>query len=231
RYFYNRFNLNKWNANIIVSCRSHVLSDKDIKHVLIGSNNKTTPVIYLWPFSKKKINQYIDKFMKMNKKNKWNETLNWTIRQYKTTLKRYPSLCKMMEEPFLIQQILAILPSFSKQYSPATKISKAQVYEAFNKQWIDSRVKKIANQLKEMHPQKIKFAFQQYCQELAFEMFIQGNQTAIENDKEYKKINICTKPDPTIEMEIKCVEKKSKNMNLTQNVWERYFNGDSIAKY
>ncbi|ETO31185.1 hypothetical protein RFI_05935, partial [Reticulomyxa filosa] len=188
-------------------------------------------VIDLRPFSKKRINQYIDKFMKMNKKSKWNENLSWTTQQYAAALKKYPSLYKMMEEPFLLRMILTILPSFSKQYPLATKISKAQVYEAFNKQWIDSRVKKIANQLKEMHPQKIKFAFQQYCQELAFEMFIQGNQTAIENDKEYKKINICTKPDPTIEMEIKCVEKKSKNMNLTQNVWERYFNGDSIAKY
>ncbi|ETO03216.1 hypothetical protein RFI_34194, partial [Reticulomyxa filosa] len=31
RYFYDRFNLNEWNAKIIVTCRSHVLNDEDIK--------------------------------------------------------------------------------------------------------------------------------------------------------------------------------------------------------
>ncbi|ETO36292.1 hypothetical protein RFI_00770, partial [Reticulomyxa filosa] len=32
RYFYDRFNLNEWNAKIIVTCRSHVLNDEDIQH-------------------------------------------------------------------------------------------------------------------------------------------------------------------------------------------------------
>ncbi|ETO07256.1 hypothetical protein RFI_30136, partial [Reticulomyxa filosa] len=32
RYFYDRFNLNEWNAKIIVTCRSHVLNDEDIKN-------------------------------------------------------------------------------------------------------------------------------------------------------------------------------------------------------
>ncbi|ETO11080.1 hypothetical protein RFI_26296, partial [Reticulomyxa filosa] len=68
RYFYDRFNLNEWNAKVIVTCRSHVLNDEDIKHVLIGSKNiTTTSMIYLWPFSKDQMNGYIDKFVKMNK--------------------------------------------------------------------------------------------------------------------------------------------------------------------
>ncbi|ETO10005.1 hypothetical protein RFI_27372 [Reticulomyxa filosa] len=64
RYFYDRFNLNEWNAKIIVTCRSHVLSDEDIQHVLIGSKNTTTSMIYLWPFSKEQMNGYIDKNIK-----------------------------------------------------------------------------------------------------------------------------------------------------------------------
>ncbi|ETO00503.1 hypothetical protein RFI_36937, partial [Reticulomyxa filosa] len=31
KYFYDRFNLNEWNAKIIVSCRSHVLNDENIE--------------------------------------------------------------------------------------------------------------------------------------------------------------------------------------------------------
>ncbi|ETO01405.1 hypothetical protein RFI_36035, partial [Reticulomyxa filosa] len=42
RYFYDQFNLNEWNAKIIVTCRSHVLNDEDIQNVLIGSKNTTS---------------------------------------------------------------------------------------------------------------------------------------------------------------------------------------------
>ncbi|ETO06409.1 hypothetical protein RFI_30989 [Reticulomyxa filosa] len=68
KYFFNRFHLDKWNAKIIVSCRSHVLNDEDIAHVLTGSNCTTTPMLHLWPFSNEQVHAYIDKFVKMNKK-------------------------------------------------------------------------------------------------------------------------------------------------------------------
>ncbi|ETN99767.1 hypothetical protein RFI_37700, partial [Reticulomyxa filosa] len=107
RYFYDRFNLNEWNAKILVSCRSHVLSDGDITQVLIGSKDLiTTSMTYLWPFSKEQMNGYIDKFVKMNKKNKMNDNQDWTIQQYEETLKNYSNLNKMMEEPFLLRMIL-----------------------------------------------------------------------------------------------------------------------------
>ncbi|ETO17126.1 WD-40 repeat protein, partial [Reticulomyxa filosa] len=245
RYFYNRFNLNEWSAKIIVTCRSHVLNDEDIQHVLIGSKNiTTTPMIYLLPFSKGQMNGYIDKFAKMNKKNKMNDNLDWTRRQYEEILKNYPNLNKMMEEPFLLRMILTVLPSLMKQHSIGTKISKAQVYEAFNEQWVDMHVENIANKLSELriqtNPQKIKLAFHQYCQNLGFEMFIRGNQVATENDcKENENYNIWSKLDPVMEIETKHMDEKLElkmndtktSVEKTQNDWKQYFNGDSIAKY
>ncbi|ETO08161.1 hypothetical protein RFI_29227 [Reticulomyxa filosa] len=271
RYFYDRFNLNEWNAKIIVTCRNHALNDGDIKHVLIGPNNMTTTsMIYLWPFSKEQMNGYIEKFVKMNKKNKMNDYSNWATQQYEETLSNYPNLHKMIEEPFLLRMILTVLPSLMKQHPTGTKISKAQVYEAFNEQWIDMHIKNISDKLSElriqMNPKKIKLAFQRYCQDLAFEMFIQQNQVATENDK------ILSKSDSETEMDVKNVDKgveakvneidasgantkhfwkkyfnngnaskrneDDKNQNVKENiksesqdVWARYFNGDSIAKY
>ncbi|ETO22667.1 WD-40 repeat-containing protein [Reticulomyxa filosa] len=243
RYFYNRFNLSEWNAKIIVSCRSHVLNDEDIKQVLIGPNNTTiTSMTYLWPFSKEQMNGYINKFVKMNKKNKVNDNLDWTVRQYEETLKNYPNLNKMMEEPFLLRMILTVLPSLMKKHSAGTKISKAQVYEAFNEQWIDIHVENISKKLSELriqtNPKKAKLAFQQYCQNLGFEMFIQGNQVATEDD--YKEDDrIWSKLDPIIETDIKNTDEKlelqingdNTSVINTQDIWEEYFNGDSIAKY
>ncbi|ETO04528.1 NB-ARC domain-containing protein [Reticulomyxa filosa] len=245
KYFYDRFNLSEWNAKIIITCRSNVLNDENIENILIGSKNIiTTSMIYLWPFSKEQMHGYIDKFIKMNKKNKINDNLDWTIQQYKETLQNYPNLNKMMEEPFLLQMILTVLPSLTKQHPIGTKISKSQVYEAFNEQWIDVHVKNIINKLLELRIQinfnKIKLSFHQYCQDLGFEMFIQGNQVATENDyKEYENNKIYNKLDPKIEIENKNedekLEIKENESNIIvikkQDIWDQYFNGDSIAKY
>ncbi|ETO03152.1 hypothetical protein RFI_34258 [Reticulomyxa filosa] len=58
--------------------------------------------------------------------------------------------------------ILTVLSSLMKQHSIGTKISKSQVYEAFNEQQIDIHVKNLSK--------KIKLAFQQYYQDLRFEI-------------------------------------------------------------
>ncbi|ETO17259.1 hypothetical protein RFI_20071, partial [Reticulomyxa filosa] len=229
--FYDRFNLNDWNAKIIVTCRSHVLNDEDIQHVLIGSKNITTiSMIYLWLFSKGQMNGYIDKFVKMNKKNELNNQLDWTVKQYEKTLKNYPNLNKMLEEPFLLRMILTVLPILIKQYPIGTKISKSQ---------IDIHIKNILNKLSELRIQtnfkKIKYAFQKYCEDLGFEMFIQRNKIATEDDNYKEDNNILNKLDPTMEMDIKYIDEKmndnKKTIENKQDIWDKYFNGDSIAEY
>ncbi|ETN99992.1 hypothetical protein RFI_37466, partial [Reticulomyxa filosa] len=163
-----------------------------------------------------------------------NDNLDWTIQQYEETLKNYPNLNKMMEEPFLLRMILTVLPSLMKQHPVGTRISKAQVYEAFNEQWIDVHVKNISTKLSELriqtNPKKIRLAFQQYCQDLGFEMFMQGNQVATEisDHKEYENGQMMKKLDSILEMKVNEV---STPVAKTQDVWERFFNGDSIAKY
>ncbi|ETO03136.1 hypothetical protein RFI_34274, partial [Reticulomyxa filosa] len=195
----------------------------------------TTSMTYLWPFSKEQMNGYIDKFVKMNKKNKMNDNLDWTIQQYEETLNNFPNLNKMMEEPFLLRMILTVLPSLMKQHPIGTKISKAQIYEAFNEQWIDIHVKNIVNKLSELRiqisPKKIKLAFQQYCQNLGFEMFMQGNQVATENDyKVYEKDKIWKTKSEDEKLEIK-ENQSNTTVPKKQDIWYQYFNGDSIAKY
>ncbi|ETO00084.1 hypothetical protein RFI_37375, partial [Reticulomyxa filosa] len=125
-----------------------------------------------------------------------------------------------------------------------TKISKSQVYEAFNEQWIDVHVKNISNKLSELriqtNPKKIKFAFQQYCQDLGFEMFIQGNQVATENDDiKFGNDKILNKLDPTIEIEIKSVSEKADvkmdettdtSVTKRTNFWKRHFNSGTTSR-
>ncbi|ETO11695.1 WD-40 repeat protein [Reticulomyxa filosa] len=228
QYFYDRFNLNQWNASIIITCRSNVLRDDDIKTTLFGMNSNNTSMIYLWPFTKQQMHSYIEKFAKMNNKNN-NDNNNWTSRQYEETLRNYSSLQKIIEEPFLLQLILTILPSLVKQYGVGSNISKAQLYEVFNDQWIDIHSQNIISKLAELRIQmnidKIKSAFKQYCQDLGFEMFMQGNQVAIESDFLSKNNDIVSASDPMNDsIETKMDEADS------LSIWKKYFKGDSKGK-
>ncbi|ETO09075.1 WD-40 repeat protein [Reticulomyxa filosa] len=244
QYFYDRFNLNQWNAKVIVTCRSKVLRDDDIKQVLIGANQtqNITEMMYLWPFTKLQMHSYIEKFAKMKSKyKKKNDENDWTPKKYEETLKNYSNLQKMVEEPFLLQLILTVLPSLVQQYGADANISKAQVYEVFNDHWIDIHIQNITSKLSELRIQssinKIKSTFKQYCLDLGFEMFFQGTQVAVEpefqpenNNEIWSKLDPITEEDET--KKIKTTnEKAESSIAKTQDVWEKYFNGDSIAKY
>ncbi|ETN97140.1 hypothetical protein RFI_40391, partial [Reticulomyxa filosa] len=245
KYFYNRFNLSQWNANVIVTCRSKVLNDNDINTTLIGTNKNRNinSMTYLWPFAKRQMSDYIEKFANMkSKNNKKKENMDWTAKKYEETLNNYPNLQKMIEEPFLLQIILSVLPSLVQKYGIGSRISKAQVYEVFNDQWIDIHSQNIITKLSELRIQmninKIKSTLNQYCLDLGFDMFYQGSQVAIESNFQYQNNN-----DSELENENKgnIMEEKTgkkimnENSNAlaekTQDVWKKYFNGDSVAKY
>ncbi|ETO08206.1 hypothetical protein RFI_29183 [Reticulomyxa filosa] len=128
--------------------------------------------------------------------------------------------------PFSSQQMHGYIEKFVKlrknnanndnwtveQYEETLK--KAQVYEAFNEQWFDHHIQNISTKLAELRIQtnirKMKLSLQSYCQDLGFDMFLHGNQVATENnlEDEYKTESLRTK-----------------------DIWEKYFNGDSVAKY
>ncbi|ETO11081.1 hypothetical protein RFI_26295, partial [Reticulomyxa filosa] len=229
KYFYDRFKLNQWNAKVIVTCRSKVLSDEDIKTALIGATQGQTSMMYLWPFTKQQMHNYIEKFATMQSKNKKkDDNSNWTPKKYEETLNNYPNLQKMVEEPFLLQLILTVLPSLVKQYGAGSRISKAQVYEVFNDQWIDIHSQNIISKLAELRIQlninKIKSTLKQYCIDLGLDMFHQGNQIAIESDFQYQNDNeIWSKLDPEMENEKKDIAEEkieSKTTNETPNISE-----------
>ncbi|ETO32455.1 hypothetical protein RFI_04661, partial [Reticulomyxa filosa] len=199
-------------------------------------------MVYLWPFSAEQMHGYIEKFIKTNKKNKMNENADWSIQKYEETLKNYPNLQKMVEEPFLLRLILTVLPLLMKQHSVGTKISKAQVYEAFNEQWVDIHVQTISMKLTELRIQtdlkKIKSTFQTFCQDLGFDMFLHGNQVATETEFQHEDEQIWNILDPKVEKDNKHIDEKTEmKTNKTtvipatkaKDIWEKYFSGDRLV--
>ncbi|ETO24636.1 NB-ARC domain-containing protein [Reticulomyxa filosa] len=232
RYFFERFDLGQWNAKVIVTCRSNALNEEDSKATLIRSTPMySTSVVYLWPFSTRQMHLFVEKFVKLTKKNKSNA--NWTPQQYIKTLEKYPSLHKMVEEPFFLWIILSVLPSLIERHSIGTVISKAQVYEAFNEQWIDIHVQNICTKLAELrvqtNPKKMKLSLQKYCEDLAFEMFLQGHQVAIESSLEFEMDS--TEDSKESQQDIlEITDSKSETLPKMHEHWQQYFKGDSIAK-
>ncbi|ETN98620.1 hypothetical protein RFI_38872 [Reticulomyxa filosa] len=82
-----------------------------------------------------------------------------------------------------------------KQHSIGTKISKSQVYEAFNEQWIDVHVKNISK--------KIKLDFQNIVKIWDLKFATENNDIKFSDNK------ILDKLDPTGEKEIKSVNEKT----------------------
>ncbi|ETO10827.1 NB-ARC domain-containing protein [Reticulomyxa filosa] len=259
KYFYDRFKLNEWDAKVILTCRSDVLSEENIKKMLIGDNNNTSK-LYLLPFSTSQIDKYIEKFVNMQQKtrdeSKTNKNKdNWTIQQYRETLNKYSSLYKMVQEPFLLRLVLTVLPSLSKNDNVGTNISKAQVYDIFLNQWIDEHVQDISQKLNELkmitNKEELKHSFQMYCEDLAFDMFLQNEQIVTDNERipnnstlPYSNIDPITDIDfstHNMEQENKSNEETKYNeitkiIETTQqkdkkDVWKKYFKADNINKF
>ncbi|ETO15642.1 hypothetical protein RFI_21722, partial [Reticulomyxa filosa] len=253
KYFYDRFKLNEWNAKVIVICRSNVLSEMDIKKMLVGNNNNTSK-IYLWPFSTRQIDDYITKFVNMqqNIRDKTKDKKeNWTANQYKETLDKYPNFYKMIQEPFLLRLILTVLPLLSKKHDIGANISKVQVYDVFLHQWIDEHVQNISKKLNELkiitNKEELKCSFQTYCEDLAFDMFLQNEQVVTDNEiifdnstLLYSNVNsiinfdIC---DHDMKQEKKSNEENKENtIEMTRkndkgDVWKKYFKAGNINKF
>ncbi|ETO13712.1 peptidase C14, caspase catalytic subunit p20 [Reticulomyxa filosa] len=157
----------------------NVLNNDDIETTLIGVNHNNA-MMYLRPFTQQQTHNYIETFATMKS--------NWT--SIEEVLNTYSDLFKMIKEPLLLRLILTILPSLNQKYSAETKISKAQVYEVLNDQWIDICSQSIFFKLTELRaPPKIheiKFELEKNLQDLAFDMFCRGTQVAIESNFEHE---------------------------------------------
>ncbi|ETO07866.1 hypothetical protein RFI_29524 [Reticulomyxa filosa] len=92
-----------------------------------------------------------------------------------------------------------------------------------------------------MNVNKIKSTLKQYCLNLGFDMFYQGNQVAIEPESQYENDDNknWSEADPEMENDNKNdvdekVEIKTNNniyVLKASDIWEKYFNGSNIAKY
>ena len=142
--FYNRFKLNSWSGSkFIVSCRSHVLSDKESRDIF-DVDMKQPLQIHLAPFSNVKRDNYIEMFVKLG----FSLDNGWNANDYKTALNNFKNLREMIKEPFSLLIILNALPKLSEKFKKSDEISRYNIYTAFSDHWFENEVKRLQKILK-----------------------------------------------------------------------------------
>jgi len=119
---------------------------------------------------------------------------NWDEKQYNQTLESFSGLSEMISEPFSLGLILKVLPKLIEQEKTEKEqglkfkyMSRSHVYEAFSDQWFDKEVIRLQKTNKlpnNKTPKEMKKSFEQYSQDLAFEMFFQETQVVMEPSNE-----------------------------------------------
>lgn len=159
--------LDAWDAKVIITCRKQYL--KTIKDYLPlfseeGSaflpDGKSFKVLYITPFSSKKIDEYLKKFFSIQKKPD-----DWMY--YKNKIDTIYNLRELAANPLLLYIIVSTFPEMNK----FLELTKGKLYLDFFNRWFDKEVFRLTK----YHGFFEKHYFFEFAQELAFQMFISNN--------------------------------------------------------
>ncbi|ETO05818.1 hypothetical protein RFI_31577, partial [Reticulomyxa filosa] len=136
---YDHFNLNQWNAKVIVTCRSSASKEEDIKTCLIDNNNQNhINDCICGHLQKYRYVIILTTTITIGHHN--NMKMHWTIIQiYK----------KWWKNLFFFSSFWMFC-HYCKKIMKNTRISRSQVYQVFNDQWINNHAQNIILKLKEL---------------------------------------------------------------------------------
>ncbi|ETO16587.1 hypothetical protein RFI_20752, partial [Reticulomyxa filosa] len=216
-FFFDRFKLDQWNTQVVITCRSNVLSEDHIRRMLqgYGSNTKTTST-HLVPYSKRQIIECIGKVL--NDKNKKSEEQYWNEKRYEETLNKYPNLQMMAKEPYFLLILITQLPQWPNDDESLTKITKWELIEAQCKDWVkdcSQRFCKVHNY--NDNPKTADSIIKTKCQKMAIDMH-QKKTSVLTIENESSKKTSADRPDPTIDND----EKKDNTYTNSSNYLGNY---------
>ncbi|MEM7361538.1 MAG: NACHT domain-containing protein [Bacteroidota bacterium] len=181
--FSERFRFKQWpKSKFIVTCRRNALIQGE-KESLFGEKLYER---YLVPFSSKKIDTYIERFVEKDKKQTDEPKIGWEVAKYKEYLGSFLGLQEMIRDPFSLKIILKGLPKLRQTHPKGSLISRFQVYEAFTEQWFDNELKRIGRSktLRRGKQSKQRESWMKHSEEVAMKMFIDSTPFVQKDDCE-----------------------------------------------
>lgn len=179
-HLYIKSNLAQYDVKVVTASRLRVLYDRIGKfayreHFELGndSSNQESPLseITLKPFNFKRINDYINKYNYMSRKNK---NIN-ELSEYQNMINEVPQLTKLISNPFILSKIIPELPELIKKYrnNPEKKIflTRVKLYDTFVKAHFKREKNRIAKreEIKELKG-SLKRYLKVYSENLAREV-------------------------------------------------------------
>jgi len=152
----------RWDAQMVISCRSEYLGD-DYRHRFQPGDRNKQPDSSLFqeavisPFSLDQVHAYIQQYVLLHQP-------LWQSGDYKSALELIPSLKDLVKNPFLMTLSLEVLP---RMIDPGQQLSTARVtrvglYDHFIEQWLERGKRRLGE--KDLSPQ-VKTLFERLSAE------------------------------------------------------------------
>ena len=133
---YKSNHLENWNVKVIITCRTNYVTPKNYSE-LFKPTDGTYIKRYLAPFSEDDVSSYLQNFITTQQS-------NWDMNQYQSVFDQFPELKRMVETPFLLKIIVAVLPEVTQNLKDAKNralLTRKILYEAFINQWFEKHLK------------------------------------------------------------------------------------------
>jgi len=127
--------LDEWNAKVVITCRSEFLAGKN--YVSLFRSNKKSPLkeLYIATFNERQHLQYWGKLLKESPQIRIK-----TPEEFQAAVLDVPGLSDLIVTPFMLTLVSQVLPTLKEL---GRKITRADLYTAFTKDWFDRQRDKI----------------------------------------------------------------------------------------
>lgn len=196
------FDLDKWNAKILVTCRRQYVQENRQYKIMFPQNvNASISELYVYPFSSSQVDECIVKYTQGNALLSYG---NWSV-----TRNDYPELYELIENPLLLKMVVEALPNILKKHEEIKKrndqkhdrvmhlprITREDIYRAFIESWHERAARRLLaitgqSEVKLWeYPSKFltQEAFGVFCENLSLSMYTASESTGqILSEVEYK---------------------------------------------
>lgn len=183
-------NLDQWkDSKVIISCRTNFskITDSDKPRLFMPYSNgfpesRKFKELWVTPFSEKQIDDYLKKYLAANES-------EWTFAQYKENILQIQGLNALISTPFLLYLTAEVLPGIVEKHKDSRKrldekleILRRDLYDSFMETWFIRAEGKLmqAHKLADYRGRDIKVRMEEYCKDLAAQMFASENVTYVE---------------------------------------------------
>ncbi|CAO3567946.1 unnamed protein product [Mortierella alpina] len=169
----------RWNAKLIVSCRSQYLKN-GYRHDFLPTLNRRSHCVaasdlfqeaVIVPFTDTQIEAYVKQFVELPDEELLSEDRpRWTADEYMKRLRKIPNLMEIVGNPFLLSVSLQVLHLIigTNADLESVRITGVQLYDIFAKEWVERGEKRLQARKSSLSSDDLQALETLYCDRTSF---------------------------------------------------------------